>query len=423
MKILVISRNPWDDTNSIGNTLSNFFGGVEDVEFAAIYFRSAKPNNKLCKKYYRTSEIEVARKWFKPNRIGKSFTLEGGATVDRESGKNEKKLVRLIHKYGLKLAYKLSDHLWYSKKWINRNLDAFIEDFAPDLVVTFVKSAPQYYLTVKHLREKYNVPLFTWIADDEYTALKKKKAQREIDNLEYILKQSAQVTGCSTEICEYYNSIFGCEAKPLYKSCDLSTPVKESVNDPLTIVYAGNLLYGRLEIISRIAKEINKMAESGVNVLFEVYSNTELSDQEMQNAFCNSEFTKYMGRRDYDYIKHRLSEADIVLHVESFEDEEILKTRYSFSTKIIDYLQSGSVILAVGPEQIASMRYISHIPGAKVINSLDCLESDLKSLLSDAPYFSRYASESREFAEQNHSCASAAEKMAKMFNEIVKGGV
>ena len=47
MKVLVISRNAWDDANSIGNTLSNLFAGIDDIEIANIYFRASKPNNNI----------------------------------------------------------------------------------------------------------------------------------------------------------------------------------------------------------------------------------------------------------------------------------------------------------------------------------------------------------------------------------------
>ena len=423
MKILVITRNAWDDTNSIGNTLSNFFCGIENLEFASLYFRAAKPNNKLCKKYYHTSETELMRKWFCPDSIGNGFEISSDNTTTNSRESGEKKLIGFIRKYGLKLAYKLSDYLWYRKKWINQNLDSFIKDFSPDLMVTFVKSAPQYYLTVKYLREKYNIPLFTWIADDEYTALKQKKREREINNLKYILDESSVVTGCSNEICEYYNSVFGCNAKPLYKSCDLSSPVKDKHGDPITVVYAGNLLYGRLEIISRISEEIEKIALNGVNISFEIYSNTNLTEQEINKVFYNKQHTQYIGKRAYDFIKKRLSEADVALHVESFSEEEMLKTKYSFSTKIIDYLQSGSLILAIGPEELASIKYIDKIPGAHVIKKLDDLNSGLTSLLGASSDFIERKKAIRCFAKEFHDVNVTKKKLEETFNTIVKGGV
>ncbi len=46
-----------------------------------------------------------------------------------------------------------------------------------------------------------------------------------------------------------------------------------------------------------------------------------------------------MGPRSYDEIKHIMHEADVVLHVESFDEKSIETVKYSFSTKIIDCLQ------------------------------------------------------------------------------------
>lgn len=423
MKILVITRNAWDDTNAIGNTLSNFFTGIDDLEFAAVYFRSAEPNNELCETYYNASEIEILRNWFKPSKIGKSFQKTYGAVSQAQKNNREKKMVRLVQRYGIKLAYKISDFLWYSKKWINGNLDSFIEKFSPDIVVTFVKSAPQYYLTVKHLREKYDIPLFSWIADDEYTSLKKRKSHREIENLRYILNESAVVFGCSVELCEYYNLIFGCHATPLYKGCNLEKPLSIHTNDQIEIVYAGNLLYGRLEIISKISKALAEINSNGRKIAFEVYSNTALLDSEIQTHFGEDSFARYMGKKSYDFIKNRLSKADIVLHVESFEEDQIIKTKYSFSTKIIDYLQSGSVILAVGPNEVSSMKYIAKIPGTCVINNMSDLKSGLQKLFDDASNYKERIQQTRDFAERNHNYIQVSQQLKETFTKIAKKGV
>lgn len=419
MRVLVISRNAWDDTNAIGNTLSNFFTGVEGIEFASIYFRSAKPNNCLCKRYYCTSEIEVLKKWFVPHKIGRTFTLEKGKETQQcdSAEKHEKTLIRMIRKSGMSLAYKLSDYIWCSKKWINDNLKVYVESFSPDLIFTFVKAAPQYYLTVRFLRENYHIPLISWIADDEYTGLMHRNAHRESDQLKYILNESVAVRGCSEEICTYYNSVFQCSAMPLYKGCDLSTPVKKTVNQPLKIVYAGNLLYGRLEILRKIA---DVLEEHPQEVSFAIYSNTPLSSAE-QNWFAERPRTRYMGQRDYATIKQELAEADIVLHAESFDDTQILKTKYSFSTKIIDCLQSGSVLLAVGPNELASIKYVKRIPGAFVIDDLEQLREKLLHFLSDSSALCERAERIRAFAQTHHDASMNAKALEEMMRKIVEG--
>ena len=101
---------------------------------------------------------------------------------------------------------------------------------------------------------------------------------------------------------------------------------------------------------------------------------------------------------DYGIIKKRLSTADVVLYVESFEKEEILKTKYSFSTKIADYLQCGSSILAIGPGELASIKYFKQIQGVCVIDKPVSVKDELFAFLNDYNEFGHRASQIREFA-------------------------
>lgn len=420
MRILVLTRNAWDDTNSIGNTMSNFLKDIPDAEYANIYFRSSMPNNRLCRRYYQVTEINVLRNWFSPSKIGRTFRYDGTMRTnapDRVSASSEKKLISLIHKYNLRSAERLSDLIWDSKRWINQNLDDFIEDFAPDLMFTFVKARPQYYQTICHLREKYGIPLLTWIADDEYTGYLRCGETDQIERLRRELQESAAVRGCSQEICDYYNTVFSCRATPLYKGCDLSAEVKVRQKDPISIVYAGNLLFGRLDMLRTFSDALEHYAkDSGSAVVFDIYSGTPLPEAEMY--FGRNVCTAFHGAAPYEEIKSRLSEADIALFAESFDEADILKTRYSFSTKIIDYLQSGCVILAVGPECLASIRYLRSIPGTFVIDRTEDIEAMLPTLLDDAEQFSRRAADTRAYAAAHHDAKALASELHQLLQTI-----
>lgn len=421
MKVLVITRNAWDDSNSIGNTFSNFFEGIDDVEFANIYFRSARPNNKICKNYYHVTETEILKKWFFPKQIGKQFVYNG-ETVSKKQfpvENKEKVLVNFVRGKNIKLAYRLSNYIWYQKKWINSNLKSFVESFSPDIAITFAKSAPQYFLTVKYLRENFNIPLFTWIADDEYTGLLKTKSKKEIENLRYILAESATVCGCSEEMCKYYNSVFGCKAFPLYKGCEIKERKKESCCNPLKMVYAGNLLYGRVDVIKTIAEALDNISDSKTQVSFEIYSNTQLSSSQL-DAFNKIKCLKYMGQKDYETIKECMSMADVVIHAESFEEDQIIKTKYSFSTKIIDCLQSGSVLLAVGPCGISSIDYVRKIPGACVITDISRVQQDLEAFVNDRDSFRSRAEQIHDFAKKYHDRERNAAMIKEAFRNIIE---
>ena len=425
MRILVLTRNAWDDTNSIGNTVSNFFRDIPDAEFANLYFRSSMPNNRLCRRYFRVTEKDVLRNWFSPDKIGRALVWDPDAEAEapvQTSAAREKKLISLIHKYNLRSAEKVSDFLWDSRRWLNPKLDAFIEDFKPDVVFSFVKALPQYYQTIRYLRERYDLPLLTWIADDEYTGYLEWGQKKQIARLQMELENSAAVKGCSQEICDYYNSVFHCSATPLYKGCDLSAPVQKRKGDQISIVYAGNLLFGRLDVLRAFSDAVEDCAAGGKALSFDIYSGTPLTEAEIETCFGKNRCTAFRGREDYDVIKERLRKADIVLLAESFEPEEILKTRYSFSTKIIDYLQCGSVILAVGPECLASIRYLRNIPGTFVIDGLEAIGTQLPRLLEDAENFDRRAAETRAFARQHHDKKVLAAQLEQLLRTIASGG-
>lgn len=408
LRVLVITRNAWDDTNSIGNTMSNFFQNQPDWEFANIYFRASKPNNTVCSSYFHVTEQDILRHWLSPEQCGSAFRQEP-VHLDAVSGySREKKLVSLVHRRGLRSAYALSDRLWESGKWINGRLAAFVEAFRPDVVFSFVKALPQYYHILRFLNETYHCSIKLWIADDEYTRLSrsnKKKDRMQIERLRYILGCATTVWGCSEEICDYYNRVFGCNATPLYKSCTFAYPVHSAVHSPLRLLYAGNLLFGRLEMLQRTARCLAALPEDGSRAVLDIYSSTPLSDADAA-VFAASDAVRLHGVQPYQEIQRLMAQSDLVLHIESFDPAEQEKTRYSFSTKIIDCLQSGSVLLTIGPASLASVKYSKRIPGAFVIEEEEKLEPALQAVLLESGSFSERAAQIRDFAVRHHSADS-----------------
>ena len=46
--VLILSRDSWNDTNSSGNTMSNYFKNWDSKCIANIYCRDEIPDNKIC---------------------------------------------------------------------------------------------------------------------------------------------------------------------------------------------------------------------------------------------------------------------------------------------------------------------------------------------------------------------------------------
>lgn len=127
-----------------------------------------------------------------------------------------------------------------------------------------------------------------------------------------------------------------------------------------------------------------------------------------------------MGRRPYEEIKTILHDADYVLQVESFEQEQIDYIHYSFSTKIIDCLQSGSAVLAIGPAGIASIEYLRKIEGVIVIDSIDNIWDVVSQAIEETDSIITNAEKIREFATAHHDMTTNRQNLREAFCSLLK---
>jgi glycosyltransferase involved in cell wall biosynthesis len=120
------------------------------------------------------------------------------------------------------------------------------------------------------------------------------------------------------------------------------------------------------------------------------------------DIFSNTHFDKiikFKGEVTGLDLIHAMKESDIFLHLESDNYKDILKTYYSISTKIPEYMINKKPILAFGPAKIASFRLLSennigfilesNLPNnlidRKLIDFLD--NFNLRKKLSDSAYY------------------------------------
>ena len=90
MKILVLSSTPWSNDNSFGNSFSNIFEGITDVEIANIACRPGMPTSCVVKRYFQITEKALIRN-LKDSSLptGKEITI-GSENIDRTFSENIK---------------------------------------------------------------------------------------------------------------------------------------------------------------------------------------------------------------------------------------------------------------------------------------------------------------------------------------------
>lgn len=421
MRVLVFSQAAWNTANSFGNTVTNWFDGWEDTHFFHFYARQQKPNTGIVEKYYHVSAVEILKNALRGKQAGRA--LEPTEVVNNEATKDtnaEQEQIAKLHRSSNEILYWGMEQVWRSKKWINKAFDEFVEEVDPDIIFAFATSPYILEPAIKHIKKKKpSVKVILWVADDilggyEHTAWYRRGYLKK--GINYCFSVADKLYGASIEMCGKYSSIYGKEVTPLYKGCTFDRPVKERNNSPLRMVYAGNLLYGRIATLKEIIKALRVINAGGSKAVLEVYSNTSLQGEEIKEWFDDVN-AFYKGVRPYEEIKAIMNEADIVLHVESFEKEQMEAVKYSFSTKIIDCLQSGSVVLGIGPANIASIEYIRKVDGAFVIDDINKIMEKMTQIV--ASDLVTRATLTRKFAMDTHDLNVVRTRLHSEFSLIV----
>jgi len=419
VKILAISNAPWDDRNSVGNTQSNWFSDWPDTKISSVYTREAMPDNKCCQSYFQVTIGDIARHFFMRKRIGKIFQPKN-ILGKFSTSTLESKMVISTKGWKRKVLQFIVEIVYSSKIWFNQKLKNYIKDFQPNIVFCFAIAEPFRYNIVKYVKKHTNAKVVMWVADDVYgqtygmntlTRYIYRKRYREMFTM------ADKVYGVSQMLCEEYMNLYKIQITPLFKGCDM-TPCKKKVGNPIQVVYAGNLLYGRDETLATLAAGISEINHGEKKIQLSVYSGTLVSDEMRESLNIEGCSTLYAAR-PYEEIKKIMSEADIVLHVESFRKEQIKNVRLSFSTKIIDCMQSGSAMMVIGPKGIASVEYPRKIDGVFVVDDLSLIRKTLCEIVKNPHQIDKGANCLSEFAKRYHDLSAVRNKLHLDFQNII----
>lgn len=424
MRILVFDQAAWDDTNATGNTFSNLFSGWNNDTFANFYTRKQVPKNSIVSEYYSVSAVDLLKNLlFGKNEIGR-FTAD---QIDQLKEKietqhaSEQSSIDKLHRTNNELIYWGMETVWRSRIWLNREFKKFLKDFSPDILFAFGTSTYILDPLIQYLKKNFGTKFVLFLVDDVYRDYSKKGFFRK-----WYLKKSFRncidnadlIYGISKELCSVYEGIFGRNITPLHKGCELKDLGKKTLNHPLKIVYAGNLFYGRDDTLATVARCLKKINAGGTEAELEIYTASTITDV-IENKLNVPGASRIIGKRTYEEIKQISSEADIVLHVESFDPEQVEYVRYSFSTKITDCLQSGSGVLAIGPAGISSVEYLKAVPGAKVIDNPENIENVLTGIISSKEDLIEDARKIRDYALSHHDINKIRNNLRNDFLKIV----
>ena len=385
-KVLLISHNPLSKVNNNGKTLVSIFEGVPKESIYQIYLNADIPACDVACHYLQLNEKQILSSLFK----GKNICC---TEVESTPGKVSYAKVRTgsfgVHTKRLLRECVWKVPLWKTKlaKWLkNKQFDVvfFMAGdglFAYDVynfVIERVSAKGCMFFTDDYVIGKTSRSPVAWLRQD----MLKRKIKKSLPMVKelYVI---------SNEMKEAYAKLWNTDS---YVIRNFSVEKKETEiekenkrqSDCLTMVYAGGLHYNRWKVLKQIAKSLKEINDSEKRKCFlKVYSSQILSNKIVE-AINLDGASEFCGSLSASQVAEIYAGADILLHVESFDSNAIASTKYSFSTKIPEYLSAGKCVLAVGPAEVASIRYLSDF--ACVIHDDTHLTSALKKVILDDDY-------------------------------------
>lgn len=425
MKILLATEDCWNDSTNGNNIYTNWFEGF-DAEFANIYCSSGVPNNTICTKYFQvTDKMMVCSLYSK--RAGCAFEWNKNIRK-QETGNMEADDVDLYTKFRIFAGEPLRllrDVLWSIGRYDIEGMRTFIKDFNPDVIFCPHLFSIKSRRFERIIRKLSDAPMIAFTGD----------AEASLQNVNYnILYWMRQINlhrlypkhvklfkhyfTFSQKQCEEITSKYGVLASTLYKCVDIQSFREKKINKPIKLVYAGRLYCNRWKTISAIGDALKKLNNEAIQAEVYVYSQDRLSN-EQKNALSEKKYIHFMGSVHPSKLSQIYMDADIALHVESFDKKYKYATKHSFSTKIIDLMSSTCAIMVICWNQNNGFNYLKNEDAAICVSEYEDILPTLKRVIENSELISEYIRKASLCGMKNHSRNIIQNQITNTFNKYI----
>lgn len=415
MRILIITDEVWNDKLYPNNVLTNWFEGFPGT-LANIYLAGGIPDNPCCKLYYQVADGMMIKSLFRKIPAGKMVSFPSGQNsqeacnvVNNPLPQSEGGLLTFIKtRLPLEFLRLIKDCIWLKGKYDIKGLNTFIDTFKPDVIFSLRYASLKVLHFERLLLQLTNKPLFVFTGDDEYTLSQLSFSPfywlRRIiirNDLKMTASLYSKYYTLSEQQALLYEKEFQTDAGVLRKCSTFLTSANKPVHKPITIVYAGRLYCNRYKTLLAIKKALNTINRNKIHMVLNIYSRDRLSKKYLK-LLDDKHHSFLYPPISPEELKRVYQKADIALHVESFDLKNRLKTKYSFSTKIIDCLSSSCAVLAVCPKSHAGYDYLKNQDSAICASSIKEIEPTLKKILKNKSVLKEYQKKAWSCGQQYH---------------------
>lgn len=376
----MVNGEPFGLGSATGITMSRLFRGWPADRLACLHLSRISPDESACMNYWTMGPRDLRSvRWLfggsAAQRPQPSFIRLAPAEASPLSGMAAS-IATTLRRLRVRVAgqsvreldvYRVPDQ-------VLRAIDAF----RPDLIYSMLGSNTLLQL-VLDLSSRFSVPIVPHFMDDWPTTLYRSSLLRAplrkkmLARLDAVLGSSPRRLVIGDAMAEEYRHRYGGEFEPFLNAVEpdvLQRPVAIGPpRDYVKLVYVGGLHLNRWRSLRDIAVALEGLREEGFRAEAIVYSQLRFFRE--GGKLDIAPVMHFAGELAPSDVYTVLQDADILLHVESFDRSSQSFARYSVSTKIPESMAAGRAILAYGPETAASVRYVRDSGAGLAVSTRD----------------------------------------------------
>ncbi len=437
-RVLVVSHNPFSDVQNNGKTLQAFFEGWPRESLAQLYLTLDEPSFTQCDRFYRVTDLDVLKDLL-PGRSGAAGPVqrrdwEEDSEVKASLGRRPAyRAIRKIFLARPPAALVARSTVWKHARRDGDRFRAWLDEVDPELVFFQSSSAVFAFDLVEEICRERAIPLVMETTDDYVTPASRwapfsRTYYRQMQAAyARAVRRSHAVIAIGTTMAEEYAARFGGRWEVAMNAVDRQptpAPRPDDGRRPVQLLFAGNLGLNRWKVLASVGAALDLLAEQhGREASLDIWS-IDAPEPAVLAALTASPRVTFRGATDSESLLGHRAEADLLVHVESFDPHNRHITRLSVSTKIPEYMAADRVILAVGPDDVASIRYVADEDFGVVVTSQDPQEiaDRLALVLADPERQADLRARALDLVEQRHSRERTREMVARVVAEAVAQG-
>lgn len=381
-RVLVINGEPFWQGSATGITMTKLFMGWPKEKLACLFMSKVAPDFTMCERYWklRRSDLRSVRVLLGSfaTSNAKAIKPEGILDVSLRGKDNQFRLLissilKRLRQYiaGTSMGdldvFRVPDHIMKQ-----------IDEFKPQVIYNILSTNPVMQL-VLDFSYRYSISIVPHFFDDWPTTLYQSSIFRSRlrslmqAKLSAVLERSPKRLVIGTAMAIEYIQRYGGDFIPFMNAIepeDFVPTIQPRPRKLVRMIHIGRLQLNRWRSLRDIGLTLKELYEEGLEVELLIYCQQRVAEKIQKLDI--PPVVRFAGSLESSAEVYRvIRDADILVHVDSFENTDRQFFRYSVSTKIPEYMAAARPIFAYGPEELASIRYIRDSGAGIVVDKQD----------------------------------------------------